>query len=335
MRNFENYFKKGEWVHPVRNSCRCDSKPSRASNPGGAVLGPNPASKQRSIISNGMKILLLSGVFLLFSFLSYAGPIREVTRSIQQVQSLVPPFQFAVIGDSRDGEKVYNQLLKGVTGRKAYFLIHLGDMVNHPGEKEWRSFFEISKQMDLPFFPVVGNHDVGTTNLGREIYRKEFSLPEGKTYYAFRAGGVLFVILDSEQGRGRIIKEQRSWLGDILSSSEEKFKLIFIHRPLFLPMDSLKTGNAMDRYPSDRDDLQRLFLRTNVKAVFAGHDHRYHRNEKEGILHVISGGGGAPILYFKEMGGFFHYVWLSVQKGKIVGEVVDLEGQIQDKFVIE
>jgi 3',5'-cyclic AMP phosphodiesterase CpdA len=295
MKNFEKYFKKEKWTKGV----------------------------------------LLIGVLVLISFPSYAGSIREVSRNIQQLRSIESPFQFAIIGDSRDGEKVYTQLMKRILERKPCFLIHLGDMINHPHEKEWRAFFEISKQMDLPFFPVVGNHDVGTTTLGEEMYRKEFSLPEGKTYYAFRAGGVLFVILDSEEGRGRIIKEQRSWLENTLSSSEEKFKLIFIHRPLFLPMDSLKTGSAMDRYPSNRDDLQRLFLKTNVKAVFAGHDHRYDRNEKEGILHVISGGGGAPILYFKEMGGFFHYVWLSVQKGKIVGEAVDLEGQIQDKFVIE
>jgi hypothetical protein len=208
-------------------------------------------------------------------------------------------------------------------------------MIPNPDEREWHAFFRISKQMDVPFFPVVGNHDVGTTALGKELYRKEFFLPEGKTYYAFRAGGILFVVLDSERERGRITGEQRSWLEGILLSSKETFKLAFIHRPFFLPMDSLKTGRAMDRYPSDRDDLHRLFLKTNVKAVFAGDDHRYDRNEKEGILYIISGGGGAPIFYFKEMGGFFHYVWVSVQKGKIVGEVVDLEGRVQDQFVIE
>lgn len=201
--------------------------------------------------------------------------------------------------------------------------------------KEWQAFFEISKQVNLPFFPVAGNHDVGTTTLGEEIYRKQFSLPEGKTYFAFRSGGVLFIILDSEKGRGRIIKEQWTWLEDILSSSKETFKLVFIHRPLFLPTDSLKTGRAMDKYPLDRDDLHQLFLKTKVKAVFEADDHRYDRREIDGLLYVISGGGGAPLASFKERGGYFHYVWISVQRGKMEGEVVDSEGQIQDKFVIE
>ena len=176
MENFLNYFKKEKW----------------------------------------MKGLLLFGVVLLISFPSYAGSIKEVSQNIKQVQSIETPFQFAMIGDSRDGEKVYTQLMKRILERKPHFLIHLGDMIPKPHEKEWQAFFEISKQVNLPFFPVAGNHDVGTTTLGEEIYRKQFSLPEGKTYFAFRSGGVLFIILDSEKGRGRILKEQWTWLEEIL-----------------------------------------------------------------------------------------------------------------------
>ena len=91
----------------------------------------------------------------------------------------------------------------------------------------------------------------------------------------------------------------------------------------------------MDKYPLERDNLHRLFLRTKVKGVFAGDDHRYDRREKEGILYFISGGGGAPLTSLKERGGYFHYIWVSVQKGKVEGEVVDLGGEIQDRFVIK
>lgn len=285
------------------------------------------------------KKLIKNLVFLFILFLIsspvHAGSIREVSQHIETVKSIAPPFQFALIGDSRDGERVYIQLIQKIMERKPHFIIHLGDMIAKPHEKEWKAFFEISRPVDLPFFPVIGNHETGNTCLGEEMYRKQFSLPEGKTYYAFRAGGGLFIILDSEKGKGRIIDEQWLWLENILSSSNERFKFVFLHRPLFLPMGSLKTGKAMDKYPFDRDELHRLFSRTGVNAVFAGDDHRYDRKGKDKILYIISGGGGAPIYALKDRGGYFHYVWISVERGRIEGEVVDLEGQIQDRFLIE
>jgi predicted phosphodiesterase len=295
MENFRNFFKKEKWT----------------------------------------KGLALSFLLFLIPFISSAASIREVSQNIETVRSIQPPFQFALIGDSRDGEKVYRQLIQRILERKPNLIIHQGDMITRPSEKEWKGFFEISKTIDIPFFPVVGNHDVGDTFRGEEIYRKQFNLPDGKTYYCFRAGGCLFVILDSEKGKGKIANEQWSWLDDILSSSNEKRKLVFIHRPLFLPMDSFKTGRAMDKYPAERDRLHQLFTKTGVKAVFAGDDHRYDRTEKSDILYIITGGGGAPIYALKESGGYFHYVWVSVQEGRMEGEVVDLDGQIQDRFMIE
>ena len=279
--------------------------------------------------------MLLFGAVLFLSFPSYAGSIKEVDRAVNQVQSIERPFQFAIIGDSRDGEKVYPRLMEKILERTPQFIIHLGDMVSRPNVKEWDAFFEISKSVQIPFFPVVGNHDVGSTRKGEEIYLRQFLLPDGKTYYAFEVGNGLFIILDSEKGKERITGQQRLWLDHVLSSSRAPIKLVFIHRPLFPPIDSLKLGRAMDRNPSDRDDLHRLFLRGGVKAVIAADDHRYNRTEKDNILYLISGGGGAPLYALKEDGGYFHYIWLSVQTGKMEGEVVDLEGQIRDRFVIE
>ena len=172
MENFGNYFKKEKWT----------------------------------------KLMLFFGGLLLISSPSYAGSIREVKQSIEHLKSIEPPFQFALIGDSRDGEKVYARLMGGALERKPHFFIHLGDMIPHSEEKEWEKFFEISKPIDVPFFPVVGNHEVSVSGRGEKLYREQFHLPEEKTYYEFRLGGVLFVILDSEVGRGRIINDQLSWL---------------------------------------------------------------------------------------------------------------------------
>ncbi len=294
----------------------------------------SPFKMEFKEINGRGKGLLLLWIFLISSPI-HAGSIKDVNQNILQVRSIEPPFQFAIIGDSQRGEKVYTQLIQDILKRKPNFIIHLGDMIHIPHEKEWQEFFEISKPIHVPFFPVVGNHDIGTTRRGEEIYRKQFHLPEGKTYYAFRAGGGLFIILDSEKDKRKIINEQWLWLEDILSSSNETLRLIFLHAPLFLPADSLRRGGGMDKYPFSRNSLHRLFVKTKVKAVFAGDDHRYDRREKEDVLYIISGGGGASIYAFDEKGGFFHYVWISVQNGKVEGEVIELGGKIRDRFVIE
>jgi len=284
--------------------------------------------------ARGKRGLTFALLFLIIPFLSHAGLIREVSQSVERVKSIEPPIQFAILGDSRDGEKVFTQLVQKILKREPRFIIHLGDMISRPNEKAWEGFFEISKAIDIPFFPVIGNHEAADTPQGEEIYRRQFILPEGKTYYAFQTGGALFVILDSEKGKRKILGDQWSWLKDILSSSDTPLKMVFIHRPLFLPEDSLKLGKAMDKHPLARDDLHQLFVKTKVKAVFQGDDHRYGRMAKDQILYIITGGGGAPIYALKDTGGYFHYVWVSIKKGRVEGEVVDLDGQIQDRFGI-
>src|SRR3989304_3664593 len=100
MENFENYFNRGKWA-------------------------------------GGFFLLL---VLLLIPFPSDAGSIREVSKSVDRVKSIGSSFQFAVIGDSRDGNAVYARLLKQILERKPQFIIHLGDMIPKPGEKEWQEF---------------------------------------------------------------------------------------------------------------------------------------------------------------------------------------------------
>jgi len=279
--------------------------------------------------------LTFSLLFVLIHVICHAGSIRDVSQSVEKVLSIEPPIQFAILGDSRDGKKTYAQLLQKILGRKPHFIIHLGDMVSRPSEEEWKEFFEISEAIDIPFFPAIGNHEVADTSRGEGIYRKQFHLPGDKTYYSFRAADTLFVILDSEKGRGQILEEQWMWLEETLSPSKEKFKLTFLHRPLFLPTDSFKLGKVMDKYPFARDNLHGFFKRTKVKAVFAGDDHRYYRMENDQILYIITGGGGAPIYAPKDRGGYFHYVWVSLQKRGLEGEVVDLKGQVRDRFKIK
>ena len=281
------------------------------------------------------RTLTFCALFLILPLNAQAQSVREVWQNVERVKSLDAPYHFVVIGDSGDGAKTYKSLLKSIVDRKPDFVIHLGDMVSTTREEEWNSFSKISEILRVPFFPVAGNHDVGSRPRGEETYRNQFRLPGGKTYYSFRAGECLFIALDSEKGSGIILEDQWSWLEESLTNSAATCKIVMIHRPLFLPIDSLKAGRAMDRFPSYRDNLHRLFVKTGVTMVLAGDDHRYDRREKDHILYIIAGGGGSPLAALKERGGYFHYVWVTVYGEGIEVEVVDLERQVRDRFAIE
>jgi excinuclease ABC subunit A len=60
----EQILSQYQGINPVRNSSRCDSIPSEALNPTGIILKSTPTAEQRGIISNGVKIFILSPVSL-------------------------------------------------------------------------------------------------------------------------------------------------------------------------------------------------------------------------------------------------------------------------------
>jgi predicted phosphohydrolase len=44
-----------------------------------------------------------------------------------------------------------------------------------------------------------------------------------------------------------------------------------------------------------KEALAPLLEMQKVTAVLAGHDHNYQRHVKNGVQHIITGGGGAPL----------------------------------------
>ncbi len=69
-----------------------------------------------------------------------------------------------------------------------------------------------------------------------------------------------------------------------------------------------------------------------MDAVFAGHEHYYQKTTVDGILHIITGGGGAPMYDREEDGGFNHFVRVTVDGDRVSGEVIDINGKVRDRF---
>ena len=45
----------------------------------------------------------------------------------------------------------------------------------------------------------------------------------------------------------------------------------------------------------DVELLEPILDRHDVQLVLAGHDHNYQRHEKNGVVYIVTGGGGAPL----------------------------------------
>lgn len=192
-----------------------------------------------------------------------------------------------------------------------------------------------------PLFLVNGNHDgelgwlddgnaenlaVWTANARREYFptAQPGAFYTGDTtvhpfagsrasYYAWTWGDALFVVLDpywnsptktnSDGWVFTLGKTQYDWLAGTLSSSEAKYKFVFIHN-LVGGLDGQMRGGAeaapyfewggknddgTDGFAAKRPGwakpIHELLVENNVTAVFHGHDHLYAQQSLDGIIY--------------------------------------------------
>jgi hypothetical protein len=259
------------------------------------------------------------------------GPVGQKLDALSKIQGR---FSFAVVGDTRSGGDDYRRLIDRMMEYKPDFIVNAGDMINSPRKVLWEDFWKQSKPITVPYFLVVGNHDVGDEKT-EKLYKEEVDLPGNELYYSFTAGDSLFVVLDSNipSEDRKISGEQYKWLEQVLATCGKRHIFVFIHHPLYPEKGlGLHYGGSLDKHPKERDRLQALFVKCKVTAVFVGHEHLYLRKSIEGILEIITGGGGAMLYARQEAGGFYHFILVTVNGGEVKGEVIDINGKVKDTF---
>ncbi|MGY5854802.1 MAG: metallophosphoesterase family protein [Candidatus Thorarchaeota archaeon] len=201
---------------------------------------------------------------------------------------------------------------------------------------QWEYFNNITDRLGhyAPIYGVLGNHDTGagTGAVLKEYFLDAFQQNTGpSTYFSFDYAGVHFTMLDTEEYGidGRITGTQYDWLVNDLESTSLSMKFVFGHQPLY-PIAHI--GSALDQHVTERDRLQQLFEDQNVTLYGTGHDHLYNRLIVNGVVHIISGGGGAP-LYGSPWGGdYYGYVMADVQSNQINFTSIKLDGSIAEEY---
>ena len=153
---------------------------------------------------------------------------------------------------------------------------------------------------NIPTMTVVGNHEYyQNSDLSFYFPHFEFDDPDlqynglagtnGEHYYAFRAGPVLFCMLNSNEWWS----SQTEWLGNIVdaANADPTVKWMFgtAHHPLRCE-NWVSDGSAYIR-----DQIIPVLRASEKTAMYtSGHSHMYARgsNRDSSVWEVISGGGG-------------------------------------------
>lgn len=191
--------------------------------------------------------------------------------------------RFAIIGDSGTGGRRARQIAAELAEfhdrYKFDFVLMLGD--NLYGDEDPDDYYE---KFELPykelldrgvkFYASLGNHDEL-----QQIYYEHFNMG-GETYYTFTKGEVQFFALNSNY----MDAKQLEWLEKELKQSEARWKVAFMHHPIY------STGRRHGPDEELRRAIEPLFQEYGVNIVLAGHEHFYQRlKPQKGVYYLISG----------------------------------------------
>jgi predicted MPP superfamily phosphohydrolase len=241
--------------------------------------------------------------------------------------------RFAIIGDSGTGSDSQYKVSEVLTASRAKFpyelVLMLGDNLYYgSGEKDYQKKFErpYKALLDsgLKFYATLGNHD----NSNERFY-KPFNM-NGERYYSFKPKpGVRIFSLDSNY----MDKPQLAWLEKELAASGADWKIAFFHHPLY------SSGGAHGSDVQLREQLEPLFLKYGVDAVFSGHEHFYERiKPQKGIYYFISGGAAklrdgdvkTSNLTAKAFDSGYHFMLIELAKDTLNFQVISEQGRTVD-----
>lgn len=258
------------------------------------------------VIKVHVNYLLLFAFLLLFS----CGFEEPVKPDVPEGE-----WTFIVYGDTRGGYDVHQKLARFMSRvePKPLGAYCVGDMITKPGDlTQWYLYWGSARPLELaeiPLYLIKGNHDA-KDSATTEIYNEQVGYPSNLGHYTKQMRSVLMVILDTEEvGKaGRIGSAQFAWLERVLDSASAdnsiQHVIPLMHRPLY-PQGSHKGEDL-----KNAEELHALFQQhSKIKTVMAGHDHMFDKFEKDDIIYVETGGGGAPL----NQGEYYHFIKITAR----------------------
>lgn len=210
-------------------------------------------------------------------------------------------WSFAVCGDSRgDRDGIFPQILAAVESSDMEFLLHTGDMVNEDNPGEWGKYREATARFRKPLRVVIGNHELYGGGKPEE-FAERFGIPG--TSWSFTHRDAHFAIVDN--AKGTFPDDTLAWLDrDLAAHPKGRGGITTLIVAMHVPpaSDGNRPHGTRFDYVERSAKLLAILKRHGVDAVLSGHEHMQHVEDWEGVLLLVSGGAGAPMVPFQSYG---------------------------------
>ncbi len=253
-------------------------------------------------------------------------------------------------------------LVAKVASEKPAALFINGDIPWHGIDADYAVFRDETQAWrgrHLRIYPALGNHEFSACLESACLERWWETFPElrGRRWYSV-AIGTRFVGIALDTDASLLPgSEQRQWLEGQIEGLGPRVRLVLLvmHHP---PVADPQSGRLADHNPRPNEISLAEYLRTvapNSAASFivsAGHIHNYERFEEDGVIYLVTGGGGAAPYPVGRTGSDsfqsadfpnYHYVRLELHGNRVTGEMIRLvdydaaepkRWQIKDRFRI-
>lgn len=271
----------------------------------------------------------------------------DVPRTSQPFADDPQDFHFVIVGDRTGGHRpgVFRDALGKVNMLRPEFVISVGDLIEGYTEDratiaaQWDEIDAMLRQLDMPFFYVVGNHDISNPAMA-DAWRERL----GASWYSFTYKGVLFIALNTEEppklpdaellASTRRLEEMMAQDPDgtqalILESARERpepvnlpgsvsfgeEQLAFVEQTLAANPAPRWTVLLMHKPAWEYDSAEFARIETILGerpyTVFAGHEHYYAYSNRKGRGYVTLATTGGVWLR-DGPGRFDHVAWVTM-----------------------
>lgn len=206
---------------------------------------------------------------------------------------------FSAVGkdySQRDVEKSEGVLEKTIADINSVsgvnFVVFTGDNIDSANEDDLKSFLAIANKLNVPYYIVIGNHEVfKSQNLDKKEYMKivrkySKNCRPHSANYVFKQKGLTFIVVDGAKEvipgpAGYYKKATLAWFDKELTKHKNEKVIVLQHFPIVAPYYN-RTHTTYNT--KDYEDV--LKKHTNVIAIFSGHYHANGETTKDGIYHV-------------------------------------------------